>query len=188
MISSRLVTLQDVPVLTELHRVNRDFLAPFEPVRPDDFFTVAGQRAVIEGALARQEQGSALPHVILDGSGQVVGRITLSEIVRGPFQSCSLGYWVSAAENGRGLATAAVREMIGAAFSELGLHRIQAGTLLHNTGSQRVLERNGFVRIGVAPGYLRIAGRWQDHVLFQLVAEAARGASAAGTGSAVEAG
>ena len=168
MVSSRLVTLQDVPVLAELHRVNREFLAPFEPVRPDEYFTVAGQRAVVEGALARYEQGSVLPHVILDGSGQVVGRITLSEIVRGPFLSCSLGYWVSAAENGRGLATAAVRDIIGIAFPELGLHRIQAGTLLDNTGSQRVLERNGFVRIGVAPSYLKIACRWQDHVLFQL--------------------
>jgi [ribosomal protein S5]-alanine N-acetyltransferase len=170
MVSSRLVTLQDVPVLAELHRVNREFLAPFEPVRPDDYFTLAGQRAVIEGALAKYEQGSVLPHVILGGSGQVVGRISLNEIVRGPLQSCSLGYWVSAAENGRGLATAAVRGIIGTAFSELGLHRIQAGTLLHNTGSQRVLERNGFVRFGVAPRYLKIAGRWQDHILFQLIA------------------
>ena len=58
---------------------------------------------------------------------------------------------MSAADNGRGLATAAVRDMIRVAFDELGLHRIQAGTLLHNIGSQRVLERNGFVRFGVDP-------------------------------------
>jgi len=42
-------------------------------------------------------------------------------------------------------------------------------TLRHNTGSQRVLERNGFERIGVAPAYLSVAGRWQDHVLYQLL-------------------
>jgi [ribosomal protein S5]-alanine N-acetyltransferase len=174
--------------VAELHRVNREFLAPFEPVRPDDYFTVAGQRAVIEGALARYELGSVLPNVIFDGSGQVAGRITLSEIVRGPVQSCSLGYWVGAAENGRGLATAAVRDIIGTAFSQLGLHRIQAGTLLHNIGSQRVLERNGFVRIGVAPSYLKIAGRWQDHVLFQLVADAESDADAAAADSSAAGG
>jgi ribosomal-protein-alanine N-acetyltransferase len=56
------------------------------------------------------------------------------------------------------------------AFVELGLHRVQAGTLLHNVGSQRVLERNGFTRIGLAQDFLKIAGRWQDHILFQLVA------------------
>ena len=43
------------------------------------------------------------------------------------------------------------------AFVELGLHRIEAGTLLDNVASQRVLERNGFVRFGVALGYLNIA-------------------------------
>lgn len=57
------------------------------------------------------------------------------------------------------------------AFTELGLHRVQAATLLNNAGSQRVLEKNGFERIGVARRYLRIAGKWQDHVLFQRIAE-----------------
>ena len=169
MSATRLVRLGDVPVLAELLRVNRDFLAPWEPTRTDDYFTVDGQRAVIRDALARYEHGSSLPHVILDGAGRIVGRITLSGIVRGPFQSCSLGYWVSAADNGRGLATAAVRDVIRVAFRGLGLHRIQAETLLHNVRSQRVLEHNGFVRIGMAPAYLNIAGKWQDHVLYQVV-------------------
>jgi ribosomal-protein-alanine N-acetyltransferase len=167
--ASRLVTVDDVPVLAELLRVNRDFLAPFEPIRGDDYFTVQGQREVVRAALERYEQGSTLPHVILGDSGCVVGRVTLNEIVRGPFQSCSLGYWVSAADNGRGLATTAVSHIMRVAFAELGLHRIQAGTLLQNVRSQRVLERNGFVRFGVAPAYLNIAGEWQDHAIYQVV-------------------
>ena len=52
---------------------------------------------------------------------------------------------------------------------ELALHRIEAGTLPHNTASQVVLGRNGFVRYGLAPQYMSIAGRWQDHVLFQVL-------------------
>jgi ribosomal-protein-alanine N-acetyltransferase len=59
--------------------------------------------------------------------------------------------------------------MVGIAFTRLGLHRVQAETLLDNIGSQRVLERNGFERIGMAPAYLRIAGRWQDMILFQVL-------------------
>jgi [ribosomal protein S5]-alanine N-acetyltransferase len=170
--ATRLLTLDDAPALAELLRVNRVFLAPWEPIRDDDYFTVDGQFAAIRSALERYEQGTALPSVILDESGRLVGRIALSDIVRGPFQSCHLGYWVSQAENGRGLATAAVRDIIRVAFEELGLHRIQAGTLLHNAGSQRVLERNGFVRFGVAPAYLNIAGQWQDHALYQIVNDA----------------
>lgn len=52
---------------------------------------------------------------------------------------------------------------------ELRLHRLEASTLLHNIGSQRVLEKAGFERIGMAPKYLRIAGEWQDHALFQII-------------------
>jgi ribosomal-protein-alanine N-acetyltransferase len=167
--ASRLVTLDDVPVLAELLRVNRDFLAPWDPIRGDDYFTVDGQLAVIRTAAEGHAQGSTLPHVILDDTGRVVGRITLNGIVRGPFQSCSLGYWVGAADNGRGLATAAVRDIVQVAFDNLGLHRVEAATLLHNVRSQRVLERNGFVHFGVAPAYLNIAGAWQDHAIYQVV-------------------
>jgi ribosomal-protein-alanine N-acetyltransferase len=110
-----------------------------------------------------------IPHVIVDGD-RIVGRITLSNVVRGPFLSGNLGYWVSSADNGRGVATAAVGAIARLAFGTLGLHRIEAGTLPHNTGSQRVLERNGFTRFGMAPQYLKIAGRWQDHFLYQLLA------------------
>ena len=167
--TTRLITPGDAPVLAELLRASRDFLAPWEPARGDDYFTAGVQRTVIADALARHEQGSALPHVILGGSGRVAGRITLNGIVRGPFQSCSMGYWVNAADTGRGLATAAVRDIIRVAFEELGLHRIQAETLLHNVRSQRVLERNGFVSFGMASAYLSIAGKWQDHAMYQLV-------------------
>jgi [ribosomal protein S5]-alanine N-acetyltransferase len=62
-----------------------------------------------------------------------------------------------------------VRDIVGVAFGELNLHRVQAETLVYNVRSQRVLEHNGFVRIGMAPAYLNIAGRWQDHILYQVV-------------------
>ena len=169
---TRLVTLDDAPVMAQLLQDNREFLAPWEPIRPDGYATDDGQREVIRVALDGHAQGSTLPHVIVDDAGNVVGRITLNGITRGPFQSCSLGYWLSASHNGRGLATAAVHDMKRVAFEELGLHRIQAGTLRHNVRSQRVLERTGFVRFGVAPAYLHIAGAWQDHILFQVLTNA----------------
>jgi len=76
---------------------------------------------------------------------------------------------VSQTENRRGVATAAVGLMVRTAFADLRLHRVQAETMVHNHASQRVLERNGFVRYGLAPAYLKIAGRWQDHVMFQVI-------------------
>lgn len=169
MSATRLVTVEDAPVLAELLCDSREFLAPYEPDRSEEYFTEEGQREVVRNLLGQHEQGTTLPHVILDAADRVVGRITLNEIVRGPFLSCHVGYWVGAAHNGRGLATRAVAEVARVAFEELGLHRIQAGTLLDNVRSQRVLARNGFTRIGTAPTYLKIAGEWRDHALFQLV-------------------
>ena len=166
---TRLLRIDDAEVLAELVVRNREFMAPWDPVRPEEYFTVAGQGEDIRAALGRHEQGTALPHVILDESDRVVGRITLNGIVRGPFQSCSVGYWVGEGSNGRGLATTALGHIKSVAFGDLGLHRIQAETLKHNMTSQHVLERNGFERFGCAPAYLNIAGRWQDHILFQVI-------------------
>jgi [ribosomal protein S5]-alanine N-acetyltransferase len=163
---TRLITVGDAPALFELQVANRGFLAPWAPEHPPRYYTVEGQGRLIADALVQHARGTTLPHVIVCDRA-VVGRVTLSDITRGPFQSCHLGYWVSRSHNGRGLATAAVGEIMRIAFEELGLHRIEAGTLLPNTRSQAVLVRNGFVRFGVAPAYLKIAGRWQDHALYQ---------------------
>jgi [ribosomal protein S5]-alanine N-acetyltransferase len=169
MTSCRLITPDDAPALAQLLRLNRDFLAPWEPLRADDYFTEDAQRIGIQDALREHEQGRNLPLVMVDEEASVIGRITLNGIVRGAFQSCSVGYWVGQPEGGRGVATAALKQVISVAFGELGLHRIQGETLLDNFASQKVLERNGFVRIGMAPEYLKIAGRWQDVILYQLI-------------------
>lgn len=172
MTTCRLITPEDAPALAQLLRLNRDFLAPWEPLRDDDYFTEDHQRIAILDALREHREGRNLPLVIVDGTG-VVGRITLNNIVRGAFQSCSVGYWVSETAGGRGVATAALKQIVSVAFGELDLHRVQAETLLHNVASQKVLERNGFVRFGMAPSYLKIAGRWQDFILYQLINDTA---------------
>ncbi|WP_026414061.1 GNAT family N-acetyltransferase [Actinomadura oligospora] len=166
---TRLVTLADAAELADLYRANREFLAPWEPVREERFFTEAGQGDVLAVMLDDHARGRAVPRVILDDDGAIAGRVNLVDIVRGAFQNAHLGYWVSGAANGRGLATRAVAEIVRIAFESLDLHRVQAATLVHNERSQRVLGRNGFVRYGVAPDYCKIAGRWQDHALYQLV-------------------
>lgn len=167
MTGTRLLRLDDAPALARMEREGRAFFAPWGPDREEAWFTEEGQRREIRTRLERYEQGACVPHVVLDGDGGVVGRINLNDVVRGAFQSCSVGYWIAERANGRGHASAAVAALLRLAFGELGLHRVEAGTLVHNGASQRVLERNGFERYGLAPQYLRIAGRWQDHVLYQ---------------------
>ena len=103
--TTRLITLDDAPLLTTLIIANREFLAPWDLVREDSYFTAEGQLAGIQDVLLRYSQGTTVPCVILDQTGRLAGRVMLNGIVRGPLQSCSVGYWVGAAQNGRGLVT-----------------------------------------------------------------------------------
>jgi [ribosomal protein S5]-alanine N-acetyltransferase len=97
--------------------------------------------------------------------------VTISDLVYGPFRSGNLGYWVAQRLNGRGWATRAVGEAVEIAFGELDLQRLEAGKLVDNVASQRVLEKNGFEGIGLARRYFQIAGEWRDHFLYQRTAD-----------------
>jgi [ribosomal protein S5]-alanine N-acetyltransferase len=153
---------EDCDEVARLLRENREFMAPFEPLRDERFFTSEGQRERIEENFA----GFA---IVVDSL--ISGGVTISDPVYGAFRSAHLGYWVDERMNRRGLATRAVGEAVEIAFGQLDLHRLQAGTMVDNVGSQRVLEKNGFERIGLARRYLRIAGEWRDHWLFQRTAD-----------------
>jgi ribosomal-protein-alanine N-acetyltransferase len=166
----RLITLADVGELTELMQRSREHLKPWDPIRPDSFFTRAGQVEAVEMLLGQQESGTTIPWAIIV-DGRIVGRITVTNIVRGPLLSGVVGYFVDPHVAGGGVASAALAAVISQAFGEIGLHRLEAGTLVHNVRSQRVLEKNGFERYGLAPKLLKIGGVWQDHVLFQRINE-----------------
>lgn len=166
----RVLRDSDAGLLGTAYQLNRDHLAPWEPARFDEFFTTAGQVEAIETKLALHAAGWEVPWVILDGH-RIIGTVTLSGIVRGPFLNAHVGYWIDREYNGRGIGTAAVVHAAAAAREELGLHRLQAATLRHNAASQKILKRARFQEIGVAPSYLKIAGSWQDHVLFQRILE-----------------
>lgn len=164
----RVLRLSDAERLGAAYQRNREHLAPWEPCRNEKFFTMAGQTASIESKLSLFIAGSGVPWVLLDEE-RIVGVMTLSGIVRGPFLSAHLGYWVDKEYNGRGIGTAAVAYAVGTARTELGLHRLQAATLPNNAASQKILRRSDFEEIGLAPAYLKLAGSWQDHILYQRI-------------------
>lgn len=163
----RPATMADAGSLAEALTRSRAYMRPWEPLRPDFFYTEGGQRERLSGLLADRAGGRSMPWVLSDGQDRAIGSFTLNAIVLGSFHSAVLGYWVDVEYAGRGLATAAVRLICDLARDELRLHRIEAGTVLHNTASQRVLAKCGFEQFAVAPRYMHIDGEWRDHRLFQ---------------------
>jgi ribosomal-protein-alanine N-acetyltransferase len=102
---------------------------------------------------------------------RVIGSVAISNIVRGVFLSCHLGYRLDEAEQGKGYMTEAIREMVAYAFQKLGLHRIEANIMPRNTASLKVTEKLGFYHEGLAKQYLRINGKWEDHIHMVLLNE-----------------
>jgi ribosomal-protein-alanine N-acetyltransferase len=166
-VTIRLLGAADAAALAALYQDNRAYLAPFEPVRPDRFYTAEGQAEQIDASSNRDNE----LRYLVEFDGRLAGRVNVTNIARGPFLSGNLGYWVAQDLTGRGIATRAVRLVLDLCFGEHGLHRVEAATLLDNLASQVVLRRNGFTEIGVAPRYLRIAGEWRDHLLLQRLAD-----------------
>ena len=95
----------------------------------------------------------------------MVGNLSLTQIVRGALHACTLGYALSADAQGHGYMLEAVRGAVAYAFGTLGLHRVMADYMPRNRRSATVLRQAGFVVEGYAREYLRINGRWEDHVL-----------------------
>ena len=157
----------DAPALARAYRRNWEHLAPWEPARDASFFTEPGQVTAMAGQLAAARQGLMVPWVVTRGR-DIVGRLNLNNIVQGVLRSGALGYWVDAEHLRRGLATGMVEFACEQSLAR-GLHRVEAGTLVHNVASQRVLERCRFVYYGTAPSYLFIGGSWRDHRLFQRI-------------------
>lgn len=102
--------------------------------------------------------------------GQVVGDLNLTQVSRGPEESANLGLLVDRELRGQGIATSAIALACRLAFDELALHRLQAGIQPANLASQKAFIRNDFERIGLARGFLFVAGAWRDHLLFQKLA------------------
>ena len=144
----RLLTPDDAEELAGLYATNREFLTPFEPDRTDEFFTTGFQRQRIEAAGEDHWRWA-----IVDG-GRIAGTVVLADVLRGALQLGNVGYWV---------------DVVEFAVGEAGLHRLEAGTLVDNHASQRVLVKNEFERFGLARKLLKVNGEWRDHVLFERV-------------------
>lgn len=148
---------------------NQSRLKPLEPSWAENALTPE----FFKRRLARQykdwQEDRGQPFLIFSAANNsLIGGVNINNIYRGAAQSCSLGYWIDAAYEGRGLMCEALGLITQYCFSDLKLYRIHAATLPQNMRSKALLLRCGFEEEGYAKRYLKIDGRWQDHILFGL--------------------
>ncbi len=111
--------------------------------------------------------------------GVIVGFVNISEIVRGAAQYGFVGYGGVAAYAERGYMTEGLQLVLRRAFTDLGLHRLEANIQPGNAASIALVRRLGFVREGFSERYLKIGGRWRDHERWAIRGEQWRAANRA---------
>ncbi len=150
---------------------NKEHLAPWSPPRAADFYTETFWREFLAAALGEFKRNHFIWLGLYpkdDPERPIIGTLTFTEIVRGAFQSCYMGYNLDKDYQGQQLMYEAIQPAIRYVFDTMKLHRIMANHVPHNTRSGNLLKKLGFIAEGTARKYLYINGEWQDHVLTSL--------------------
>ncbi len=164
--------IEDAALLERVQSASWDFLGPWMPAQDKAPDPVAAMCDRVRSDRAQWIDDRGYRFVVCDrATGDIVGRVSLNNVVRGVGQFADLGYWVAASRARRGLSTEAVRLVLDVAFGPLGLHRVQAGIIPRNVPSLALARRVGFREEGLALRFVKIAGVWEDHVIFALTAE-----------------
>lgn len=167
----RLPQLGDAETMAKLFRENREFLQPFYPTFEASIFTRNGWTERIRAVHEEFHIGRGVRLVLFrnDAPADAIGVANFTMIQRDPMYGCNLGYSLAESQQGQGFMTEALKPAIEYMFDQWKLHRIAANYMPSNARSGAVLTRLGFQIEGTARDYLRIDGRWEDHVCTALL-------------------
>jgi len=162
----------DLDALLAFELANRAFFEATINARPPGYYSREGVAGAIAAAIEDAALDRGYQFLVKSAAGELIGRVNLSGIKRAHYHSGVLGYRIGQSFGGRGIASAAVRQVLAIAFGRLGLKRIEADASVDNAGSIRVLERNGFVQYGRSRRSFELQGRWYDRLHFERHADA----------------
>jgi ribosomal-protein-serine acetyltransferase len=162
----RPVRADDADGLYALTVANREHLVPWMPWAADN--RLEDSRTYVAGALAQRARDDGFQAVMLV-DGALAGSIGFHRIDR-INRATSMGYWIAAAHQGRGVVSAAVRALVTHAFADWGLHRVEIDAAVANVRSRAVPERLGFVEEGVRRDGERFGERYVDLVVYSMLA------------------
>ncbi len=167
-VTLRTIDYADRDEFLAMVRESRELHRPwaYPPERADQFdeLVARSRRDDVVTLLACRAEG-----------GEIVGVFTISQIVRGAFQSAFLGYYGSAAHARRGYMRSGMQLVLDHAFRDLRLHRLEANIQPGNVPSLALARGGGFRLEGFSPRYLLIGGRWRDHERWAITSEEWRG-------------
>ena len=130
-------------------------------------YTLEDAAGFIAGTDSAWENRTAAHFAIADPDDRLIGYLGVLSTEE-PMRAVEVGYWVSAANRGSGIATAALRLAVDWVKSEIVPDRIELGMLAGNDASRRVAERAGFVYTGSKPSGKLLDGLPTQEWIFEL--------------------
>ena len=163
-----------LPLVFDYFIRNREHFMPWGPKHEPAWDTEEYHRNKIIQYCEKMADGNSLWVFIFEKNhpDKILGDIHFSNVVRGIFQSCNVGYRLDENEQRKGYMREALQRSIEYAFNDMKLHRIEANIIPVNERSIKLVKSLGFEEEGLAKKYLKIAGRWQDHVHYTLLNDA----------------
>ena len=165
--------LRDAPVWSSLRIRNEAWLSPWEPTSTEPWavrHSVASWPSAL-GSLRRLARAGVVLPFMITYDDELVGQLTVNNVVRGALRSAQIGYWVDRDHAGRGIVTTAVALATDHCFGPVGLHRVEVDIRPENEPSRRVVAKLGFREEGYLVRYLDIDGAWRDHLTYALTVE-----------------
>ncbi len=166
----RPIKRSDKYVWQEIKDRNKTWLGPWEATNPDGQTIIPTFRDVYRQSRRSARNGNAFMFAIVV-DGQLVGQITLGNVIWGSLREGYIGYWIDEKHSDRGIMTTSLALLTEYSLKEAGLHRIEVSIRPENHASLRVVEKIGFKNEGLRPRYLHIDGDWRDHLIFVLTSE-----------------
>ena len=166
----RFLSKSESQLAIDYYKRNKDHLGKTMPAFGPSFFEQTHWENKIKQYTSEFKDGSSCRFFILPKNKNIViGTISFTDIVRGVYQGCFLGYGIDKEYEGKGLMTEALKPLIEYVFRELNIHKLLANYMPWNRPSGRVLEKLGFYEVGLAKEELYLAGKWQDHIETRLI-------------------
>ncbi|XP_044498257.1 uncharacterized N-acetyltransferase p20-like [Mangifera indica] len=158
-------------------------LRPLELSDIDDFMVWARDDKVTSftsyGPFSRKEEGIEYinevvrPHEWFKAiciNNRPIGAISVTPFADSARCRGEIGYVLGSKYWGKGIATRAVKMVVNMIFDEWPhLERLEALVDVENVGSQKVLQKAGFMREGVLRKYCIMKGKTRDMVMFSLL-------------------
>ena len=164
----RNLTPENTEEMLDYYIRNEEHLRQYEPTRDSGFYTYEGQKEILTESFRQFIDGTSIDLGIFKDE-KLIGKIKLSNIVYGILRNAFVGYSIDKEHQGKGYMKEALNTVCSYAFEEMGLHRLEASTLMENSRSQGVLKACGFNELGISEKYLYINGEWRDHKIFYKV-------------------